>query len=71
MDVNEILKKRAYELKQFRIEKKLSIDELSKLSGLSRATIYRIENGTIGWSVYCEIVYFKTLEEYIVISKAG
>lgn len=71
MDIKAIRKKRAYELKQMRIEKNLSIDELSKISGLSRATIYRIEGGTIGWNVDSELIYFRTLENYILISKTG
>lgn len=71
MDVSEKLKKRAYELKQFRLDKKLSINALSKISTLSRATIYRIESGESYWNIYNELIYFKAIEDYIPLSKTA
>jgi DNA-binding XRE family transcriptional regulator len=62
MKIDPIRKKRAYELKQARIEKGINRVELSELSGLSRTTIIRIETGSIGWNVDSEIIYFETIK---------
>lgn len=70
MDVCAIRKKRGLELKEFRIEKNLSIDTLSKLSGLHRATIYRIESGET-WNIDSEIIYFETVRNYLSLSKTA
>jgi transcriptional regulator with XRE-family HTH domain len=64
MNINSIRKQRASELKNFRLENNLSRQALQRLSGLSRTTIIRIENGTIGWTVDSEIIYFETLKNY-------
>lgn len=61
MNVLAARKKRAFELKQIRLEKGISRKTLAKISGLSRTTIIRIENGTIGWNIDSEIIYFETL----------
>jgi transcriptional regulator with XRE-family HTH domain len=63
MDLNPIRKKRADELKQMRLEKNISQEKLSEISGLHRATIARIESGRIGWNVDSEFVYFETLNK--------
>lgn len=62
MNINLIRKKRADELKQIRIEKNISQEQLSEKSGLHRATISRIESGKIGWNIDSELVYFTTLQ---------
>lgn len=64
MKIEPIRKQRAAELKQLRIEKGVNRVQLQQLSGLSRTTIIRIENGTIGWNVDSEIIYFETLKQY-------
>jgi len=64
MNINPIREKRAHELKQMRIEKNISQEKLSEISGLHRATIARIESGKIGWNIDSELVYFTTLFEY-------
>jgi len=62
MDINPIRQKRADELRQIRIEKNISQERLSEISGLHRATIVRIESGKIGWNIDSELVYFETLK---------
>lgn len=65
MDINPIRKKRAVELKQMRIEKCVNRKQMSEISGLSRTTIIRIENGRIGWNIDSELIYFETLKNYV------
>lgn len=67
MKLDPLRKKRGNELRQFRIEKKLNQQQLALLSGLSTRTIMRIENGTIGWNIDSEILYFEALKNYILV----
>jgi len=65
MNVNEIRKRRADELKAFRLEKGMSKALLQRSSGLSKMTINRIESGTIGWNIDSEMIYFETVKNHV------
>lgn len=66
MKIDPIRKRRAEELKQMRLEKGVSQEYLSTISGLSRTTIIRIENGKIGWNIDSEILYFEAIKNTVV-----
>lgn len=66
MDIIAIRKNRANELRQMRLEKNISQEKLSEISGLHRATIVRIESGLIGWNIDSELIYFATLNNLAI-----
>lgn len=68
MNVHPVRIKRASELKQMRLEKGITQMELMAISGLTQATISRIETGKIGWNVDSEIIYFETLKNYLPVA---
>lgn len=70
MKIDPIRKKRSEELRQMRLDKGVSQEYVSTISGLSRTTIIRIENGTIGWNIDSEILYFETLKNTVVSKTA-
>lgn len=66
MNLHPARKRRATELKKMRLEVGITQVELSALSGLTQATISRIETGEIGWNIDSEIIYFETLNNYLL-----
>lgn len=66
MNLHPIRKKRALELKQMRLDRHITQMELSALSGLTQATISRIETGEIGWNIDSELIYFETLNNLVL-----
>jgi transcriptional regulator with XRE-family HTH domain len=57
MNLAEVRKQRASQLKSLRLKKRLSRVALSELSGLNRTTIIRLETGNAGWNVDSELIY--------------
>ena len=63
MNIDAIRKLKALRIKQLRIEKKLTQDELSKLCGVDRKTIGHIESGEKGWNIDSEILILEALKK--------
>lgn len=63
-DLIKAMRERSKELKDKRLKSGLSIEELSKLSGLSDQTIYRMESGEQGWRMESEALYLHALEGF-------
>lgn len=70
MKIDTIRLTRSSELKQMRLDRNVGKVQLSELSGLHLATIYRIESGLIGWNVDSEIIYIETLKKCNVIKNS-
>lgn len=64
MDIQAARKRRANELKNFRLETGLTQLKLSELSGLTQSTISKIERGIVAWSIDNELIYFETLKNH-------
>lgn len=62
-NIDRIRKLRALQIKQLRTEKKLTQDELAKLSGVDRKTIMSMESGENGWNVDSEILILEALKK--------
>jgi transcriptional regulator with XRE-family HTH domain len=63
MNIDPLRRKRAMELKLMRVQKKLTQDKLSELSGLDKKTISNLESGESGWNVDSEIMYLEGLKK--------
>ena len=64
MDNQELFKWRkirAEDLKNKRLQAKLSVAKLAELSGVDRKTIFRIEKGEISWMIDTEILLLSIL----------
>lgn len=62
MNIDQERQRRGLELKVMRIKKMITQDDLSKLSGLTKKTIGKIERGDTGWNIDSEIIYLETLK---------
>ena len=63
MNIDPIRRQRAMELKLMRIQKHLTQEKLSKLSGLDKKTISNLESGESSWNVDSEIMYLEGLKK--------
>lgn len=63
MNINQLRQQRSAELKKMRTDKNVGKFEMSQLSGLHPATIYRIESGEVSWNIDTEIIYIETLKK--------
>ena len=61
VNIDAIRKLRGLRIKQLRIEKNLTQEELEKLSGVTRQTIIKIEAGEMGYNCDSEILVSETL----------
>jgi len=63
-NLDRIRKLRALQIKQLRKTKKLTQEQLAKLSGVQRQTIVNIESGKNGWSSDSELLILEALNKY-------
>lgn len=68
-DLNLVRLNRSAQLKQMRLSASIGKTEMSQLSGLHLATIYRIESGDVQWHIDSEIIYVNTIEKYMAQKK--
>jgi len=61
INIEAIRKLRGLRIKQLRLEKKLTQEELSALSGVDRKTIINMECGENSWHVDTEILILEAL----------
>jgi transcriptional regulator with XRE-family HTH domain len=63
VEIQALRKKRAENLKALRSSKKISKAKLSRITGLSRHTIDKIEGGNDAWVIDSEIIYQEALKQ--------
>jgi len=61
-DLQQARKEKGKELKLMRVAADYTIQKLAEISGLSAATISKIENGKCGWTFDTEIIYRASLK---------
>ena len=62
-ELQQVLQGRSAALKMLRIKSKICRRSLSAKSGLSCGTIYKMEKGTVEWSIASEILYLSGLNK--------
>lgn len=68
-DLNLVRLKRSAELKQMRLGASIGKTQMSQLSGLHLATIYRMESGYVQWHIDSEIIYINAIEKHMAQKK--
>jgi DNA-binding XRE family transcriptional regulator len=63
-NIDRIRKLRGLQIKQMRTAKKLTQEQLAKLSGVDRKTIINMESGENGWSGDSELLILEALKNY-------
>lgn len=65
MNAEPVRKLRSRELRNLRIQCRLSQTQLALLSGLKQCTISRIEKGKDSWNVDSEILYREGIRKFM------
>lgn len=62
-EIIEARKARAFLLKKLRLRKNYNISQLSRLTGLARHTIVKMETGSECWNIDSEVIYIKACKQ--------